>query len=482
MGLANIRNIIADLNDLGIDYPEETKEAISAFYKKHSMHRLCVNKLMYIIYGLSTIHSLASTTPHAAKFANELLDLIYAQNELCVSELNLIAESLFEFHCRQKLSKATTDALTQYAVSSLWINSFFSYLKILIYPSKMYDYANALPIISKNPYAKSSSSDFKQYGFAYHEIMGKRLSQEDAIVWSPLDENVLDNLSIEEVSIRMWTAYRNLHDSLKAITSGTTASTTISTKNHVITSTLSDTIAYLIVYKNTGKTYLHRLNKKIRHPDDHDENQRIVDAGGFVKDGRVQGDLSPPRAIGDKSFTGICADADIDVFDLSELTDVAKIQVLTACDGFLEPLIWEEDKPDTKRNCEDFLGRYLQMIVCKAGKPLIKMSEHEICELLVNAAFENGSEDNISICIQTIRQGPHYFVGMQGIYDGHGGTIASHHVASNIIGEIKRLLGLSPGEYAQETNNAFKYVDTYNRDNDIAPISTLGLPPGLYGM
>lgn len=477
MIIANIQRIIDDLNDLGIEYSDAAKEAISAFYKKHAHKDLSANQLLYIIHGLGTLHTLTTAASQLSRIADELLNLIYSQSKLCSEELSLISDSLFEFHSSKKISRRTTNSLSDYAERSIWINNFLAYMQRLIYPSKMYQYADADPIISMNPTAKSSSADLKTYGFAYHEIMGLRKTQEDAVIWSPLDEIVLEGLSKEQVGFCMWTAYRNLDDSLLSKTSGTTASTTICTKDNLVTATLADTIAFALIYKNDGKIWVRRLNKRIRHAEDPDETQRIIAAGGFVADNRVLGQLSPPRAIGDRMYTGVCAEADIDVFDLNQFTDVAKIQVLTACDGFTEPLVYEEERPDTKENCEEFLSRYLNMVSSQAGKLLINMSEHEICELLVTAALNNGSEDNISICIQTVKQGPHYFIGMHGIYDGHDGYTASHHVASNIVDEIKRLIRLTPDEYARETNSAIANNEAYDRDNTKTQASTRYLPP-----
>ena len=480
MPTANILRIISDLEDLGIRYPKNSIRDIAIFYAKHIHLQLSANQLMYIIHGLGTLHTLALKNTSTARVARELLTLIYVQKPLCAEEMILIADSLFEFRCTKKLSRENIAILRKSAASSLWINNFFFYLQALIYPSITYGYSSARPIISKSLKEIYSIINCPNYHFAYYEIMGRRRSQEDTVVWSPLDERVFENLSKEQIGFRMWTAYRNLHDSLPLTNSGTTASTTICTKDYLITATLSDTIAFAIIYHNNGEVFVHRLNKRIRHADDQDEKQRIEKAGNFVADNRVQGKLSPPRNIGDKRYKGVCADADIDIFDLSSYKDVAKIQVITTCDGFTEPLVYEEKKPDTKENCEEFLCCYLYIISLHAGKQLIEMSEHEICELLVNVSLNNGSEDNISICAQTVRQGPFYFVGMLGIYDGHGGYAASHYVADNIVDEIKHLLKLSPEEYELENNSAFKNIKTYNRDNLQTAITTIGLTPGIY--
>ncbi|MDF1758443.1 MAG: hypothetical protein P1U74_09135 [Legionellaceae bacterium] len=464
---SQIINILNDLDDLGIKCSIAAKNAIANFYIHHYTPKLCTNKLMYIILGLVTLHDIAEDKFSPIEWASaELLKYLYLKDELSLTDLNLIAYALSDFRNNGEISPSFENMIIEEDNLSAWMRGFVDFIKGISSSSKLQNYKSSDTIISRNYNEILSLGDYQEYRFGYYEKRGLRRTQEDALTWAPIDESELNKLTNQEIGKRLWTTYHNLNEICTGNYTGTTASTTICTRDALITATLSDTIAFAIVYEEGNEFEVYRLNKLIRHPNDKSEEKRIIKAGGFVKNERVQGDLSPPRVIGDKKITGVCADADIDIFDLNQFPKARKIQLITACDGFTEPLVYEQEKEDTKSNCEYFLRCYLNAIAANEKKSLYEIKELDISKLLAEKALQEGSEDNISISVQTVRQGPFYFVGMTGIYDGHGGHTAAHFVAGNIVGELNTQLRLTQENYDQQKNSVTRNMEIYNRDHD----------------
>lgn len=129
-------------------------------------------------------------------------------------------------------------------------------------------------------------------------------------------------------------------------------------------------------------------------PTNEGEKNRIVNAGGFVDMGRVNGNLALSRGIGDFEFKdsknlpaeeqAVTALPDILEHNLNKLNDEF---IILACDGIWDCL--------TSQQSVDFVRRYI-----KEKKSLI-----EICELMMNtclAPTTGGSGigcDNMSVCI-----------------------------------------------------------------------------------
>ncbi len=348
-------------------------------------------------------------------------------------------------------------------------------------------------IISKPEHDSEDENIYHQFG--YCEIQGFRKSQEDALAWEVLPPELFQNLSPTQVGHRMWTAYQNLSDQLftfltkDKITkkSGTTASTTVISKDYIVTATLADTVAFAVIYDTNGRVVkAHRLNKRILTPIA--ELERIKAARGVVIEGRVQGVLAVSRAIGDYTLnvlwsnggnthfplpeepSRIIPDADIDIWSLSSVPTQYTVQIITTCDGFTE--IANEKNIDHAQYLMNFLNKM------KNNHPSQPLSELEIAKQLVNFALEDGSKDNISVSVQTKSAN---FTGMTGIYDGHDGTASSHYVAENIGAELTRLLTLNEADYDQEKNSVTNRKKDYERDNGKCRVNThdLGrdLPP-----
>ncbi len=62
---------------------------------------------------------------------------------------------------------------------------------------------------------------------------------------------------------------------------------------------------------------------------------------------------------------------------------------------------------------------------------------------------------------------------MTGVYDGHGGAVASHYVADNIGPTLRNLLALNKETYDKEKYSAHNCDEIYSRDNNnqIYPLS-----------
>lgn len=133
-------------------------------------------------------------------------------------------------------------------------------------------------------------------------------------------------------------------------------------------------------------------------PTNEGEKARIVNAGGFVDMGRVNGNLALSRGIGDFEFKNnlelpaeeqaVTALPDVLEHDITELDEF----IVLACDGIWDCL--------SSQQVVDFVRRYI-----KVGKSL-----EEICELMMTtclAPTSGGSGigcDNMSVCIVALLQ------------------------------------------------------------------------------
>ncbi|CAM2844513.1 Protein phosphatase 2C [Legionella steigerwaltii] len=303
----------------------------------------------------------------------------------------------------------------------------------------------------------------KEHSFGLYETMGARPSQEDAAFacWYTPDHFHL--LTPQEIGRRLWTSYHLVNRSGQhVIYGGTTASTTVyDGQGTLITATLADSVSFAVVYDKHEKLIgVLRLNSIIHHPNV--ELERIKRAGGFVLFDRINGQLAVSRAIGDFDFNDkvVCADASIDINPLDKIYEhldissekVGKVQIISTCDGFTEPLISQ-----TQKEHEQWLFNCLSKIPSAS-----KQQEQQLAKTLVNEALEWGSRDNISIAIQTLSPSLPFLIG---IYDGHGGKGASHYTAEHIGAIFDSQCALTQEAYAQQSLSADKNFIIYYRDN-----------------
>lgn len=311
-----------------------------------------------------------------------------------------------------------------------------------------------------------NSGQDNEYHFGYVEKKGKRSSQEDALAWHVLKNNELNNLSPQDIGRRLWTTYRLLdeYNQEQNFTTrqvdgkngrpGTTASTTVyDGKDNLITATLADAVSFAAVYDNNNNIKkVIRLNSVTHKPQDKDEKERIEKAGGSVDEwsGRLMGTLAVSRAIGDDGFkiSGLISSPKIDINSFSELANqsgltvesIGKIQIISTCDGFTEPAGDEQ----TKEQHEEFLFKHLKTIQRQ------QLTEEKLADSLVNHALTKGSEDNVSVAVQTIVPTQNQPAFMMGVYDGHNGNQTSHFVAQNIGSVFKAQCSLTPERYEEQ--------------------------------
>ena len=342
-------------------------------------------------------------------------------------------------------------------------------------------------IISTNKHARVvdkklvSSGKIADEGIGYYEDQHIRNTQEDALFWTTLTKEQLTSenrlLTPEEIAHRLWTSYKVLDKTLDTRTeAGTTASTTVyDGKGHLITATLADAAAFAVVYDLQGMALgVVRLNSVTHKPSDPAEEERIYSTGGYVDSSsgipRVVGDLAVSRAIGDREYRkfGVCAEPTIDITSTDEIAsklripkeNIGKIQVISTCDGFTDGA-----RDQSKKGQED----YLLSVLKKIEHPGV-LNEAVLAKRLVDAAKKDGSQDNISVAIQSITKDTSAF--LLGVYDGHGGDTASIHVAENIGGVFANLCALSRADYAEHEFSINKNRDLYNRDN-LTPLSKI---------
>lgn len=230
-------------------------------------------------------------------------------------------------------------------------------------------------------------------GFELCARLGDRPYQEDAAYWCILDKTNLEHLTPKAIGANLFATYKRLNDEIiyqrNIQKGGTTAVTVVFDGNHLITASLGDSVAFLVVYDMDNKPLLvTRLNKHLHSPTNEYEKKRIESAGYHVltpidkllksvnnefmhkalieqnwmhllydstriyynnkKDG-FGGGLEMSRSIGDfhyKKSNAVCSDATIDIVDIKHLlltamipdSTIGKFQVLVASDGFTQPV------------------------------------------------------------------------------------------------------------------------------------------------
>ncbi|KTC92414.1 protein phosphatase 2C domain-containing protein [Fluoribacter dumoffii] len=301
------------------------------------------------------------------------------------------------------------------------------------------------------------------HGFGLYETIGARQSQEDAAFACWYTKDHFNPLTPQEIGRRLWTSYHLLNQlGQKQFYSGTTASTTVyDGRGTLITATLADSLSFAVIYGKQGDLLgVFRLNSIIHHPEV--ELERIRRAGGEVFFNRINGRLAVSRAIGDYDFNPevVCADAHIDIHSLAKIYGhlgisapcVARVQIITTCDGFTEPLTSQ-----TQKEHEGWLFDCIRRIPSPG-----QLQEHQLAKKLAYKALARGSQDNISIAVQTLSATLPFLVG---IYDGHGGKEASHYTAANIGAVFDSQCSLTTKTYALQPWSADKNFAIYSRDN-----------------
>lgn len=165
---------------------------------------------------------------------------------------------------------------------------------------------------------------------------------------------------------------------------GSTATCFFQINNIVYAANIGDSKA-ILVRKVDGKNVIVPLTKD-HSPTDYKERQRIQNAGGIVRDGRVQGVLEVSRAFGDARFKKFVISTP-DVFKCS-LTENDRYLII-ACDG-----LW---KAFTNQEAVNFVDRILEDNTIEMNSRFEKASKE-----LANEAVRQFSGDNVSVILVNI--------------------------------------------------------------------------------
>jgi|GEM_PF-6737626 len=317
-------------------------------------------------------------------------------------------------------------------------------------------------------------------GFGYHETIGKRPTQEDSITWRLLDAStvppdyVQKQRSPEAMGHRLWSALLAIHAEISTRDGCTISTNLYDGRGNIVNATLGDALSFVAVYDLQGKIkQVIRLNDVIHHPDLPAEKTRIEQAGGFVLDGRLNDSFAISRALGDKLCTGISAEAkishssvdDIAAFCNMDKSLIGKLQLIACCDGYSEPVDVEMmqagivDNSVIKLKHEAYLMKHLLAL-----DNLHTLSESELADQLVLKALEAGSEDNISVAIQTFSANyPNPFA--LSVQDGHRGSRVSTKVANNLHRYVNAFTAFSDEAYRGFPLSVYQQRAVWERDN-----------------
>lgn len=203
----------------------------------------------------------------------------------------------------------------------------------------------------------------------------------------------------------------------KHVSSGTTAIVSVITATHYIIANSGDSRA-IIIDKNDRKTIFSTVDHKPTNPD---ETKRIHAAKHVVLNERVDGNLATSRAIGDFSFKeestltpetyAVTCCPDITIFE----KPINGSFLVLACDGIWDVLtntsiishMFDKNAHIFTRFVE-FEENTIPTTIVKQTQEINKSKKSteldtniisELCEHIINVAFDLGSKDNISIGI-----------------------------------------------------------------------------------
>ncbi|MGQ3891957.1 PP2C family serine/threonine-protein phosphatase [Legionella sp. CNM-4043-24] len=309
------------------------------------------------------------------------------------------------------------------------------------------------------PGIQEAFASIPRHACAFAEFQGERDEQEDALLieffseenMTPLGDSA--RLSADEIGHRLRTAFHVLQQ-MADKQGGAVASTTIyNGDDRFITATLGDSLSFAAVYdRNNTLLKVVRLNRRIHNLDDVDERRRVLAAGGIIEGNRVLSangmGLAVTRALGDKNFPGVCADADIDIISMKELADscqcsideIGCVRLIITCDGYSEPC-----PADTRAAHEAWLKTDLEEIQRHSPVPL---SEGDLAMALAKSALHKGSEDNVSVIVYTIKPNSTQAV-LAGVFDGHASASIATMAAESLGNVFLNLCAMTRSDYAQ---------------------------------
>lgn len=204
--------------------------------------------------------------------------------------------------------------------------------------------------------------------------------------------------------------------------SGTTAVIVLLTPKWIVCANAGDSRA--IYSKSNGRTIPLSYDHK---PDDEEEERRIVEAGGCVRAGRVDGDLAVSRGFGDFRFKlnntknqleqKVSCLPDIIIQNRNNEEDEF---IVLACDG-----VWDIA---TNKECSNMVQDIFQ-----EGEKDLGLA----CEEILDLSLKKGSKDNISALI----------VELPGLkYGSGGGVTARREKLAEEVAAAERALQQQQGE------------------------------------
>ncbi|CAG2107525.1 unnamed protein product [Medioppia subpectinata] len=222
--------------------------------------------------------------------------------------------------------------------------------------------------------------------------------------------------------------------------SGTTAICALISKSHLFIANLGDSRAVLC---RSGAVYFSTEDHKPNNPE---ERQRIVEAGGNVMISRVNGSLAVSRALGDYEYKQVANKPSTEqlVSPLPEVTVKSKNKtdefLVLACDG-----IW-----DVMTN-EDLYSyvRYQLAIEENLGT---------ICSNVIDTCLHKGSKDNMSLFLVTFAGAPAVTADAKA---------RDQKLDHQIVAKVEELVG--------KNNDEYSFSDLMD---DLTVMEWKDLPPG----
>ncbi|CAG2161792.1 unnamed protein product [Oppiella nova] len=222
--------------------------------------------------------------------------------------------------------------------------------------------------------------------------------------------------------------------------SGTTAICTLISPSHLFIANLGDSRAVLC---RSGAVYFSTEDHKPNNPQ---ERQRIVEAGGNVMISRVNGSLAVSRALGDYEYKQVANKKLTEqlVSPFPEVTPKLKSSsdefLVLACDG-----VW-----DVMTN-ED-LYSYVRYQLS------IEKSLGAICANIIDTCLHKGSKDNMSMFLVTFAGAPTVSVEAQA---------RDERLNRDIVSKVE--------EYMSKKDNDYNFSDLMD---DLVTVEWKDLPPG----
>ncbi len=326
-----------------------------------------------------------------------------------------------------------------------------------------------------------------------YETQGKRESQEDCMAINEVP-GFAQLTSPQQRRILLRT-YDAINEKLKSLMvnntnlTGTTALTCFSymTKNdnktivNIISANLADSSAYFFIRnKATGKIRrCARINNNLHKPNDPTETTRIKQAGGFVKDKRVDELCAVARAFGDFVLSGKVIHTP-DINDVSiELNPGEELLLIGACDGLTEnKLVKGGKEPKFVSNTgviDAVPGSEILALNIFIEQECAQLDFSKLPKALANWAINtNYSRDNVSVIVQSIDADsqapilPHAI--MLAIFDGHGGIAVSNFVANIFCKTLLEQIQLLQNPNLQKNNATLRIPPPAEIDSDVGVI------------